>query len=321
MTYIIGEIGSNWATDDDIVLSISRAKSAGASAVKLQLFNETDLYGPVADFERRCEPNIELAHQRCQELGMGFLCSVFNPSLVDYVNRFVKMHKIASAEMCDVDLLKAVAATGKPVILSTGGHTLAEIHQALDVLGPARHRTTLLYCESAYPSNRYMPEKLALLERSTGLPVGISDHSREVYLTAWMADHFAAPIVEKHVNLCGATGPDAPHSLDEEEFREFCSYLNNRHFLVSDVLSPNEVDMVVQHNRRLVTTCDVPRGAVLVKGINFGSYRGLTENAHALSPFEAGRVNGKIAARHIKAGEAICDGDICAKITADAAFI
>lgn len=309
MTYIICEIGSNWTTEEDMCLSITRAAIAGADAVKFQIFNEMDLYGPGVGFKRECEPNIELAAQRAKDCGIDLLCSAFSPAAVKYVDPFVRMHKIASAEMCHVDLIDAVVRTGKPILLSTGGHTIEEIHRALDYLGPAVNRTTLMYCESAYPANNYMPEKLGFLTRDTGLPVGISDHSTEIYLTAWMCDYYASPVIEKHVNLVGAVGPDAGHSLDADEFKLFCDYIKNRNCIVSDVISGNEADMVTQHNRRLVATCFVPKGSVFAKGINFGIYRGQTECAQALSPFDWEKVNGRVAAMDIKANTAICEGD------------
>ena len=307
MTYIIAEIGSNWTTSEEAVLSVTKARQCGAHAVKFQMFTGKELYG--TDSDRFLQPDITAIYNRCQDLGIDFLCTAFSAKGVKQIDPYVRAHKVASAEMMDTDILDAVSDTGKPLYISTGGHTLTEVNEVLAYLSPeAKRRTVLLYCESSYPCNGYMPEKLGLLSRATGMPVGVSDHSREIYLSAWMCDHFAVPLVEKHVNLVGADGPDAPHSLDEYEFRQFCDYLKGQ-IHPTDILSDAEVDMVVQHNRRLVATCDLPKGTAFVRGVNFGSYRGLHENAHALSPFEADRVNGKISARHIKAGDQICDGD------------
>jgi sialic acid synthase SpsE len=153
-----------------------------------------------------------------------------------------------------------------------------------------------------------MPERLGLLQRESGLPVGLSDHSREVYLTAWLAQHYDIPIIEKHVNLVGADGPDAPHSLDFREFKQFCDYFG-RSVMVRDILSDGEADMVTRHNRRLVLTCDVPCGTAFVRGLNFGSYRATYDCAQALNPFDWEECNGRLAVRDMLAGECICEGD------------
>ena len=79
--------------------------------------------------------------------------------------------------------------------------------------------------------------------------------------------------------------------------------------MVSDILSPCEADMVTQHNRRLVATCNIPEGTVFARGLNYGSYRAQSENAHGLSPFDWRDVNGKLSTRTIMANMAICEGD------------
>ena len=309
MTMIIAEIGSNFSNEKQQMRAIELAAQAGADCIKYQLFTETDLYGPLVDFERRSIVDVRKLSQHATNCGIGFLCTPFSPSGVKEIEPYVGAIKIASAEMCHVELLEAAKATGKPIILSTGGHTLGEVHRSICVLGYAATRTTLMYCESAYPSNAYMPEKLGLLARETGLPVGVSDHSKEIYLTAWMAQHFDAPVIEKHVDFFAGSGPDSGHSLNYDEFVKFCRYLNDDRFIVNDILSDNEADMVTQHNRRLVATCDIPEGTVMVSNLNFGSYRGQSENAHALLPFYMGSVQGRVATRTINANEAICEGD------------
>jgi N-acetylneuraminate synthase len=285
------------------------AKDAGAHAVKFQLFNELELYGPDPGVTRRQYPPLARLAEACEALDLDFMCSAFSPGGVATVDPYVRIHKIASAEMMDPAILDAAKRSGKALIVSTGGHTMEEVHRTLDYLGPAHARTTLLYCEAAYPATKTMPEKLGLLQRESGVPVGLSDHSREVYLTAWLAQHYDIPVLEKHVNLVGADGPDAPHSLDFNEFKDMCSYMQDRTMIVRDIISDDEVDMVVQHNRRLVLTCDVPQGATLVKGVNFGSYRGTYEEAHALNPFDWELCNGKVAVRDMKKLECICEGD------------
>ena len=158
-----------------------------------------------------------------EKLGMDCFSTPFDDTAVDFLERMnVPAHKIASFELVDTELLKKVAATGKPVIMSTGMATLAEIDEAVRTLREAGcTQLALLKCTSAYPS---LPEDMNLrtiphLAEAFHVPVGLSDHTLGIAV-AVAAVALGACIIEKHLTLRRSDGgPDAAFSLEPAEFR------------------------------------------------------------------------------------------------------
>ena len=114
-------------------------------------------------------------------LGLDLFSSPFDATAVDFLEDMrVPAYKVASFENVDIPLLRKIAATGKPVIMSTGMATLAEIDEAVQTLRVAgTEQLALLKCTSAYPSP---PEEMNLrtiphLAEAFGVPVGLSDHT------------------------------------------------------------------------------------------------------------------------------------------------
>lgn len=307
--FVIAEIGSNWASLDDCVLSIQAAKNCGADAVKFQLFDYNALYGIKSDFPLTELPIEWLPKLRstCDKLGIEFMCSAFSPELMDRVNSFVNIHKIASAEMTHVRILQKARDSGKPIILSTGASGVADIGAALEII--KTNPTVLMYCVAAYPAKHTLLSNIGLMKETFGLPVGLSDHSLDVYMTPMGSVLAGACVIEKHVNFRGVKNPDSSHSLSETEFRLMVKALRGE---VKPNLGPNpeEQDMVLRHNRRLIATKDIKVGEVLEENKNFGIYRSLRDDTHALSPFAINYVVGKTAKRNIEAGHGIGPGDI-----------
>jgi N-acetylneuraminate synthase len=158
------------------------------------------------------------------DLGLELFSSPFDPTAVEFLERIgVPAYKIASAEIVDVGLIRRVAATGKPMIISTGMATLPEIEEAV---GAAREagatEIALLKCTSAYPAPpdeanlRTIPDLAARFD----VLVGLSDHTMELGVPV-AAVVLGAVIVEKHLTLARADGgPDGGFSLEPHEFAE-----------------------------------------------------------------------------------------------------
>jgi pseudaminic acid synthase len=244
-SYIIAEMSANHGQSFEAALELVRAaKQAGADAIKLQtytpetitidsrrpefligkgtLWEGRNLYELYAEAYTPWEwqPKLKL---EAEKLGMDCFSTPFDETAVDFLEEMnVPAYKIASFELVDTQLLKKVAATGKPVLMSTGMATLAEIDEAVRTLREAGcAQIALLKCTSAYPS---LPEDMNLrtiphLAEAFNLPVGLSDHTLGISVPV-AAVALGACIIEKHLTLRRSDGgPDAAFSLEPDEFR------------------------------------------------------------------------------------------------------
>jgi pseudaminic acid synthase len=243
--YIIAEMSANHGQSFDAAIDLVRAaKSAGADAIKLQTYtpdtitidsrrsefligkgtlwegrNLHDLYRE-AFTPWEWQPKLK---EEAEKQGMHCFSTPFDDTAVDFLEEMnVPAYKIASFELVDSEHLKKVAATGKPVIMSTGMATLAEIDEAVRTLREAGcTQLALLKCTSAYPS---LPEEMNLrtiphLAEAFHVPVGLSDHTLGVAVPV-SAVALGACIIEKHLTLRRSDGgPDAAFSLEPAEFR------------------------------------------------------------------------------------------------------
>jgi pseudaminic acid synthase len=153
---------------------------------------------------------------------MDVFSTPFDETAVEFLERHdIRAYKIASFEIVDLALLRAVGATRKPVIMSTGMASLAEIEEAVTTLKNAGTTDlALLKCTSAYPAS---PEEMNLrtiphLAQTFGVPSGLSDHTLGSAV-AIAAVALGASIIEKHFTLKRAAGgPDAAFSMEPDEF-------------------------------------------------------------------------------------------------------
>ena len=240
--FIIAELSGNHNQDLSRGLAIVDAvAAAGAHAIKLQTYTADTMTLPGA--HRIDDPNslwhgrelhelYQQAHtpwewhqplfERAREHGMVAFSSPFDETAVDFLETLdVPAYKIASFENTDWPLLRKVAATGKPVIMSTGASTLAEVAEAVDVLRAVGcHELVLLKCTSTYPATpqntnlRTLPHFQQLFPDTL---VGLSDHTMGVG-AAVAAVALGACVIEKHVTLRRADGGvDSAFSLEPEE--------------------------------------------------------------------------------------------------------
>ena len=242
--YIVAEMSANHNRDFNQALRIiEAAKEAGADAIKIQTFtadtmtinvqneffkikntiwngkNLYDLYSE-ASTPWEWQPKLKEA---ANKLGLEFFSTPFDPSAVDFLEKLdVPVYKVASFELVDLQLLKRIAKTGKPVIMSTGMASLADISEAVKVFKESGGKQiALLKCTSAYPAP---PEEMNLrtipnLAKIFEVPVGLSDHSIGIE-TAIAAVALGACIVEKHFTLSrDLYGPDSSFSIEPEELQ------------------------------------------------------------------------------------------------------
>ena len=242
--YVIAEMSANHNQNFSDALNILKAaRDAGADAVKLQTYTPDtltiscdnplfriegtlwsgrtlhDLYGE-AFTPWDWQPKLKEA---ATGLGIDLFSSPFDGTSVDFLDDMgVPAYKIASFENVDLPLLRRVARTGKPVIVSTGMADLSEIDEAVRTLRESGcSQMALLKCTSAYPA---APEEMNLrtiphLVEAFGAPVGLSDHTLDVAVPV-AAVALGACIIEKHITLSRShPGPDSAFSLEPDEFR------------------------------------------------------------------------------------------------------
>jgi N-acetylneuraminate synthase len=241
---IVAELSANHRQSYDTAVElVAAAHAAGADAVKLQTYTADTLtldsglpwfrIGPGTAWSGRTLHDLyqeaytpwEWQPRLLQEAtrrGLLLFSSPFDDTAVDFLEGMgVPGYKIASFELVDSGLLRRVAATGKPVILSTGMAVLEEIDEAVETLRGAGCRDlALLKCTSAYPAPAEEMNLATIphLAARFGVPVGLSDHTLgEAVPVAAVA--LGASIVEKHLTLSRADGgPDAHFSLEPAEF-------------------------------------------------------------------------------------------------------
>ena len=242
--YVIAEMSANHCNDfAKAERIIAAAKTAGADAVKIQTYTADtltidssddlfmvrkgtlwegrtlyDLYAE-ASTPWEWQPQIKGMVESC---GMQFFSTPFDGTAVDFLeNLDVPAYKIASFEVIDLPLIAKAAATGKPLIISTGMASLAEIDEAVQTAQQAGSGgVILLKCCSAYPAApgdmhlRTIPH----LAQTFGVPTGLSDHTLGVAAPV-AAAALGACVIEKHLTLSrNEPGPDTAFSLEPEEF-------------------------------------------------------------------------------------------------------
>ena len=232
--FILAEVASAHQGEAAQALALARAaKTAGADGVKFQLFRAAELIAP-GDSRFETFQKIELSTadwsrvlEKAQPLGITIVADVFDvPSLEVAERSAVAAYKIHSTDMENPEFIRRVAATGKPLLLSTGGLKLSDVERALDTaLEEKNTNAILLHGVQNFPTRvedanlRY----LGTLKATFGHPVGFLDHvdggSPMARVLPALAMAMGADLIEKHLTLDrAARGFDWESSLEPESF-------------------------------------------------------------------------------------------------------
>lgn len=232
-----------------------------------ELFQKYDNFG-AAEY-------IELA-DHAKKVGIDFVSTPFDDEAVDYLAPLVSFYKIASADITNTPLLRRVARTGKPVVLSTGASTLDEVDGALKTLGAAGATDiALLHCILNYPCenlNAHVRMIGGLQDRYPNHIIGYSDHTvPDAEMTAMsIAYALGAVVLEKHfTHDKSLPGNDHYHAMDVHDLSHFMKRINT----IADMLgeqrdkSPISTEDIARLNARrsIVIAKNLPAGHVVTE--------------------------------------------------------
>lgn len=282
--HCIAEASSNHGRDIKKAIElIKAAKKTGADAVKFQAYtadtitlncNKLDFIAQsglwkgrnLYELYRKAETPFDwfpTLFQVAKDIEIPIFASVFDFSSVDLLEHLGSpCYKIASFEVADIPLIKYAASTKKPLIISTGMASDAEVLEANEV---SNGEAAFLHCTSEYPGTVDLADldRLDRLSRLLGHhnPVGISDHTigPEIPIAATV---LGAVIIEKHLRLKGLESEDSAFSLDPDEFASMVKSVHATH----EALKPRPLQTAgKQFRRSLYAVEDIKKGAIFTK--------------------------------------------------------
>lgn len=290
--YIIAEMSANHAGSIEHAKEIIKvAKECGADCVKVQTYtpdtitmdcdNEyfhidngtwkgENLYQLYGKAYMPWEWQGELKHE-AEKIGIDFFSTPFDNSSVDFLESIgSEFYKIASFEIVDIPLIKYVASKGKPIIMSTGMATLAEIDEAVRAIrSEGNNQIALLRCASAYPAitDEMNLKTMQNMSETFGVPVGLSDHSMGS-LGAVTAVALGASIIEKHFCLSrDLETPDSSFSMTPDEFSKMVQDVRQAEKAIGVVKygpSDQECDSL-KYRRSVFAVREIPTGKIITE--------------------------------------------------------
>ena len=328
---IVAEIGINHNGSLEVAKRlVDAAITAGTDCVKFQMRDLDSLYrnnGVAGDFREDLGPQYTMdllqrfslsndemftIFEYCKENGVLPLCTPWDLQSVDVLNDYgIDGFKVASADLTNHDLLRAVTATGRPVILSTGMSQEGEIIESIEVLRSGRAPFALLHCNSTYPTPfrdvqlRYM-DRLAELGHCL---IGYSGHERGFHVPV-AAVARGAKIIEKHITLDkGWEGNDHKVSLLPEEFSMMVHQLRE----IEEALGTGTTKTITQGEqmnrvnlaKSLVAVTTIPAGQKITQ-----SMIEVRSPGRGLQPNKRSDLIGRPAKRDIEVGDFFFESDL-----------
>lgn len=334
--FIIAEAGSNWrmgtpARDLKMAKSlIDVAVEAGADAVKFQTYKPSTTYVSnagesdylsdngikesiteiFADLAMPYEMLPELADY-CKKHNILFMSSPFSVADMEAIDPFTDLHKIASYEISHSRLIEAIAATGKPAVISTGASDIPDIEWAVHYFQSLSKSTLcLMQCTARYPAplSSLNLGTIPLLKSKFGLPVGLSDHTRDPISGPLAAVALGADLIEKHYTLDNRLpGPDHAFAIAPNELKQLVKAVRDAEQVVgtgSKIVQPEEEELYWYARRGLQAVKDIKEGESLLEGTNVEILRP-GKQKRGMHPRFLSNMQNKKSTRDIKCGDGI----------------
>ncbi len=291
LPYVIAEIGVNHEGSlATAKLLIESAKRGGADAAKFQTYKAgliaskfspsywdtskeptTSQYELFTKYDSFGEAEYKELAQHCKKHEIEFVSTPFDLGAVDMLNPLVRYFKIASADITNPPLLKKVAQTRKPVILSTGASNIGEIDAALAILrGAGASEICLMHCILNYPTrneNAHLGMLIDLRSRYPELLLGYSDHTLpNEQMTSLVSAHLlGAVVLEKHFTLDKTLpGNDHYHAMDEKDLARFQVNVKKVH----ELLGPTQLKAPIATEE--ISRLNARRSIVLTRNLKSG---------------------------------------------------
>jgi N-acetylneuraminate synthase/sialic acid synthase len=290
--YVIAELGHNHQGQVDTAKAlIKAAHDCGVNAVKFQKRDNRSLYtramfdkpyenensfGPTYGQHREA---LEFGWAEYQELqayaralGLTLFATAFDFPSADFLAKLgVPAFKLASGDLTNIPLLKYVAGFGRPMIVSTGGGSLAAVERAYEAIMPLNTQICLLQCTASYPA-AFEELNLRVIttyrERFPEAVVGLSAHDNGIAM-ALVGYVLGARVVEKHFTLNRSMkGTDHAFSLEHSGMRRMVRDLQRARVAMGDGLKrqyPSEVAPLQKMGKKLVAARDLPAGHLLAR--------------------------------------------------------
>ncbi|MEC1290661.1 pseudaminic acid synthase [Bacillus mojavensis] len=324
--FIIAEMSGNHNQSLERAFHIIEAAAkAGAHALKIQTYTADTMTLNIDTKDFKIEDNDSLwsgstlytlyqqaytpwewhkpIFDKCRELGMIPLSTPFDESAVDFLEDLgVPIYKIASFENTDIPLIKKVAATGKPIIISTGMATVAEIDETITAAKEAGCKELiLLKCTSTYPASPVNTNISTIphMKELFNCQVGLSDHTMGTGV-AVASVALGATVIEKHFTLSRADGGvDSAFSLEPPELKELVVETERAWQALGQITyGPTDKEKAsLKFRRSIYVTNDIKAGEIFTKE-NIKVIR----PGYGLEPKYFDVIIGKTATKHLSAG-------------------
>jgi N,N'-diacetyllegionaminate synthase len=292
--YVIAEVGSNHNGDMDLCRRlIDAAAAAGAHAVKFQSWSDTSLiaeeefarntnysdkkkhFGSLREMVTAYQLTVDQhreAHEHCRARGIAFCSTPFSVEEVNLLEELdVPFFKIASMDIVHLPLLKYAARRQRPMVLSTGMATLAEIEQAVEVVrAEGNEQIVLLHCVSIYPPeyNTIHLRNIMTLQQAFDVPVGFSDHTLGSAIPL-AAIALGACVIEKHFTLDQEmAGWDHAISANPQQLQAIAAEGRNIFTALGEnrrTVSAAEMEKRKKFRRSLVAKHKLKRGQIITE--------------------------------------------------------
>ncbi len=327
----IAEIGLNHNGKlDEAIALIKNAAEAGADLVKFQIFSAEKFYSmytksllnneepyyddSIIQFFKKFELSFNdyrTLKQVAIDNGVVFFASCFDDESFEMMEQLnVPLYKVASSEITNVPLLKKIASTAKPVIISTGISLQDEITFAVNLFQKENCHVVLLHCVSLYPvpHTAINLSKIRNLQQLFTIPVGFSDHSKD-NRASMMAVALGARVFEKHFKLSPDHDcADKDVSLSPEEFRQYVNDIMIACEMMGEGTidySESEKEVARSARRSIFAARDLPLGTLLTHSDVVVKRPGV-----GLSPLKIHHIVGKKVKRTIKKDMPIYQDDV-----------